>query len=161
MRKLETAADIEDALSRLMPVALSDRAGEELDEMIDSLSGNSKVVGFNTAWRGKWKALGGVAAAVVFTALIFPDRRPDETKLSETVASPDAVESAKVVFLAESDRIEEVRDEGLFVDAGGSAVRKLRVRVVEESQVRDEETGIVVMLTEPREEMYMVPVSTF
>jgi len=52
-------------------------------------------------------------------------------------------------------------DEGLYIDTGGSAVRKVRIRVIEESQIRDEETGFVVMLTEPREEMYMVPVSNF
>ncbi len=67
----------------------------------------------------------------------------------------------ELIYLSESDRVEAMSDEGLFVDSGGSAVRKLRVRVIEESQIRDEETGIVVMLTEPREEMYMVPVSTF
>lgn len=66
-----------------------------------------------------------------------------------------------MVFLTGSDRVEDAEDEGLFVDTGGSAVRKIRFRVVEETQVRDEETGIIVMLTEPREEQYMVPVSTF
>jgi hypothetical protein len=52
-------------------------------------------------------------------------------------------------------------DEGLFVDSGGSAMRRLKVQVVEESKVRDNESGIVVTLCEPREEMYLVPVSTF
>ena len=64
-------------------------------------------------------------------------------------------------MLRQADRVEEVSDDGLYVDAGGSAVRRLRVRVVEESRMRDEETGIVVNLTAPREETYLLPISTF
>ena len=66
-----------------------------------------------------------------------------------------------MVVLAETDRVEEMSDAGLFVHAGGSAIRKLRVRVVEESRVRDRETGIELTVTAPRQETYLVPVSTF
>lgn len=161
MRKLETADDIENALGRLMPVALSERAGTELDEMIDSLSGNLEVEGSEPGWNVKWRVFGGIAAAAAFAALIFSSGPSSEKDLSDSTTRNVSDEAAEVVFLTESDRVEEVSDEGLYVDAGGSAVRKVRVRVVEESQLRDEETGIVVMLTEPREETYMVPVSTF
>ena len=70
-------------------------------------------------------------------------------------ASVETTTLPEMVFLSDVDRW-RISDEGLYVDSGGSAVRKVRVRVVEESQIRDEETGIIVMLTEPREEMYMV-----
>jgi hypothetical protein len=37
----------------------------------------------------------------------------------------------------------------------------MSVRVVGESRILDEETGIEVTLTEPRKEMYLLPVSAF
>jgi hypothetical protein len=40
-------------------------------------------------------------------------------------------------------------------------MRAMRLSVVEENNLLDEETGIVMQITEPREEFLLVPVSTF
>jgi len=158
VRRLETADDIEKALLGLMPVALSDRATEEIEGVIDELSGE---VSGKSAKFVNWPALTGVAAAIaVGLVVFFPDPEVAKDSANSNVSQADG-EVPEMVFLAESDRVEGVEDEGLFVDTGGSAVRKLRVRVVVESRLRDEETGFVVMLTEPRDEFYMVPVSEF
>lgn len=149
--------DIEKALLRLMPVAVNQDAQDRMDLMLDELAANEELVRFDFRKSVKWLAGGGIAAAfslgVYFT---LPHEETEGSPVSEqTDRQPD------LVFLSESDRVEGFSDEGLFVDTGGSAVRKVSIRVVGESRIRDEETGIVVMLTEPREEMYMVPVSTF
>lgn len=152
MREADPHREMEKALLRLMPVALSDSAQAALEAQIDELAGG-EVVRHDFSRMVKW--LGGIAAAVAvgFFALSFGIR--------ETAALAETAPDDGILVLTESERMENVRDEGLFVDAGGSAVRKMRVRVVGESKIRDRETGIEVTLTEPREEMYLVPVNTF
>ena len=63
--------------------------------------------------------------------------------------------------MGESDRIESMTDEGWQEDADGTAMRALRLSVVEENSLRDEETGIVMQVSEPREEILLMPVSAF
>jgi hypothetical protein len=161
MRKLETANDIEKALAGLMPVALSGRACDEIEDMLDELAGDAQFVEFKSAKLGKWAVVGGAAAAVALVLVVISSGSAAKKAVSVSSLEQLADDAPELVFITESDRVEGVRDEGLFVDAGGSAIRKVRVRVIEKRQMRDEETGIIVMLTEPREEMYMVPVSTF
>jgi hypothetical protein len=152
MREADPQGEMERALMRLMPVALSDSAQAAMDARINELAGGA-VVRHDFSRMVKW--LGGIAAAaaVGFFAL--------SPGIRKTAALAETAPDDGMLVLTESDRVENVRDEGLFVDAGGSAVRKMRVRVVGESRIRDRETGIEVTLTEPREEMYLVPVSTF
>ncbi len=152
--------EMEKALSRLMPVAVSEDAQDRMDEMLDELAGDSEVTRFDFRKSAKWLAAGGIAAALGLGAYVSVPDQINPLKAIEFVSNQNDLEP-ELIFLSESDRVEGVSDEGLYIDSGGSAVRKVRIRVVGESQIRDEETGIVVMLTEPREEMYMVPVSTF
>lgn len=154
--------EMEKALLRLMPVAVSEDAQQRMDTILEELAGDSKVAHFDFRKPVRWVAGAGVAAALGFG--VFLSLSPRESPAKGAVSAPVTPSSdllPELVFLSEMDRVEGFSDEGLYVDSGGSAVRKVRVRMVEESQIRDEETGIVVMLTEPREEMYMMPVSTF
>lgn len=161
MRKLETATDVERALRELMPVALSEQSQHEIGEMLEDLSG-SESRGMGRKARMRRVLFGGAAAAALLVCgfTFFPVMIPEQAR--PVIASQSSNEAAgEMELLSESDRVEKVLDEGLFVDSGGSAVRKVRVRMVEESRFQDKETGIIVMLTEPREEMYMLPVSKF
>lgn len=157
-----TFDEMEKALLRLMPVAVSEEAQHRMDALLEDLSCDSKVTGFDFR-RPLRRVVGtGLAAALGFG--IFLSLPPGESPTIALGNTPDANSSdlpPELVFLSEADRVEGFSDEGLYVDSGGSAVRKVRVRMIEESHIRDEETGIVVMLSEPREEMYMMPVSTF
>lgn len=154
--------EMEKALLRLMPVAMEEEAQERMEAMLDGLAGDSKVVRSDFRKPSRWLAGTGIAAALGLGVYLSIPRQnsPVESVKSVPVAAQSDL-PPELVFLSETDRVEGMSDEGLYIDTGGSAVRKVRIRVVVESQVRDEETGIVVMLTEPREEMYMVPVSTF
>ncbi len=153
MREVDPCDEMEKALMRLMPTALSKTVQAEMDAQIDELAGSHGVLRHDFSRWAKW--LGGMAAAVAIGVFAFP--------FGDQVAAPivGSVEDDGMVLIAELDRVENVRDEGLFVDAGGSAVRKMSVRVVGESRILDEETGIEVTLTEPRKEMYLLPVSAF
>ena len=161
MQKPERFAEIEDALTRLMPVGVSESMQSEIEDQLEELCGDAEVAAPSVVKFPKWIAASGIAAAVVLGFVFFP--RPGNADGDLTSRQVVAISEAPgVVVLDETaDRVERVSDEGLFVDSGGSAVRKVRVRVIGESMMRDEETGIVVTLAEPREEMYLVPVSTF
>lgn len=153
MRESDHCEEMEKALMRLMPVALSDSAQGAIEERIDVLAGGGGEVVRNDFSRwSKW--IGGIAA--VLAAGVFAIHSGTRETSPLVAVAPDGM-----VVLAETDRVEDVSDAGLFVDAGGSAVRKFRIRVVEESRVRDRETGIELTLTAPREETYLLPVSTF
>jgi hypothetical protein len=52
-------------------------------------------------------------------------------------------------------------DEGWVADPDGSAMQAVRLRMVSEDVVRDEETGYTVTVSEPREEVLLMPVSDF
>ena len=147
--------EMEKALARLLPVSIGEGAQARMEDMIDGLAGESETQKISLFPTWKWLATAGIAAVLSLGAFLTFSSDPANKTTTALIETPE------MVFLSESDRVEKVSDEGLYVDSGGSAVRKVRVRVIEESRIRDEETGIVVMLTEPREEMYMVPVSTF
>lgn len=152
MRETDQNDEMEKALMRLMPVALSDSAQASMDARIDELAGVQVVTHDFSRW-AKW--LGGIAAAVAIGVFALPFGNWKAAPLVDLTADDE------MIVLNELDRVENVRDEGLFVDAGGSAMRKMSVRVIGESTIRDAETGIEVTLTEPREEMFLMPISTF
>lgn len=160
MREAVRYDAMEKALLRLMPAALSETAQAGIEAQLDELSGSAELLSGNAellrhdfSRRAKW--LGGIAAAVTIGVFAFPFGNQESAPLVG-IAEDDGM-----VVITELDRVENVLDEGLFVDAGGSAVRKMSVRVVGESRILDEKTGIEVTLTEPRREMYLLPVSTF
>jgi hypothetical protein len=66
-----------------------------------------------------------------------------------------------MVLVGESDRVEAMTDEGWQEDSDGAPMQATRLRVVEENSLLDEQTGIVMQVSEPREEIFLMPVSTF
>jgi len=153
MREADRYDAMEKALLQLMPAALSETAQAGMEAQLDELSGSAEVLRHGFPHWAKW--LGGIAAAVTIGVFAFPFGSQESAPLVG-IAEDDGM-----VVITELDRVEKVLDEGLFVDAGGSAVRKMSVRVIGESRILDEETGIEVTLTEPRREMVLLPVSTF
>lgn len=151
MREADRYEEMEMALMRLMPVAQSDEAQAAMESQIDELA-CCGLVRHDFSRRAGW--IGGLAAALAAGVFAISSGTREAAPLA-------GMEPSGMVVLAETDRVEEMSDAGLFVDAGGSAIRKLRVRVVEESRVRDRETGIELTVTAPRQETYLVPVSTF
>lgn len=162
MRELKTPTDIEKALGNLMPVALSERAVEEIENSLDQLIGESDErmpVSFPC---GLWKMISGIAAIAVAGFFVISAIPPDKAAVTAETSEDDFYsESSDFIVLNQTDRVEEVEDQGVFIDQRGSAVRRVRVRVIGERRMRDEQTGIVMKLTEPREETYIVPAMNF
>jgi hypothetical protein len=148
---------IETILARLMPSALSQDGQSEIAAMIDDLAG-PEVVRISSSQRpGRWMIGGGIAAALAGSLAALP--------LIQSVSKSQSTAALEgplgIVLVSESDRIESMTDEGWQESADGSAMHALRLSAVEENSVRDEESGMVVQISEPREEIFLAPISNF
>ncbi len=74
-------------------------------------------------------------------------------------ASDDA--DGDLEWVGSSDHVGEPEDAGFLADEDGGVHRLLRCRVVEEEVIRDGRSGTLMRVTGPREELMLVPVSTF
>jgi hypothetical protein len=151
---------IETILSRLMPPALSQDGQFEIDAMIDELAApEQKVVAQSSSGRWMVRAVagGGIAASVAgLLALIsMSDGFPGSEMVK--VAAP----VHEFTLVSESDRVESMTDEGWQEDLNGSAVHALRLVAVEENHVKDTESGMVMMISETREEILYSPINAF
>ncbi len=158
MHKLDP---IETILARMMPPALSAEGQRGIEDMLDELAGPlPQIIPVKPWFRRPW--VRGVAAAGIAAAVLLPLASP---RLLQTAPMPVVVleqESADgVVLVGESGRIKSISAQGWQENPDGTALRTLRMRVVEENQFLDEETGIVMLVSEPREEYLLMPVSAF
>jgi hypothetical protein len=151
---------VETILARLIPSALSENGQEEIETMLDDLAANraDTVKGERGFPRSFWMLGSGIAAAAAGVLLVF--QAPGTEAPAPVVATPLEAPSG-LVLVSESDRIESMVDEGWSEDGDGLAMRSLRMNVVEESRFLDEETGIVMQFSQPREEVLLMPVSAF
>lgn len=97
--------------------------------------------------------------AAVFAGLLAALPVVQSTSRGQSVAALTA--PLGIVLVSVSDRIESMTDEGWQESSDGSAMHALRLSAVEENSVRDEETGMVVQISEPREEILLTPISAF
>jgi hypothetical protein len=146
---------IEVIMARLMPPALSEEGQLEIETLIDDLAGpeSEKIVGIS--WFTRCLIGGGMAAAIGALCAVFPMIR-DAPQPQVAVTSP-AESLSGLVLVSESDRIESVTDDGWREDSEGSSMRAVRLKAVQENNVRDEKSGMVVRISQPREEILMTP----
>jgi hypothetical protein len=156
---MQTPDPVESILARLMPPALSEAGNRSIGSMLDDLASEAPAchaVPAERPHRGWW--LGGIAAAGVAAAWLLPlTGRPGANPVATAPAEP----AANVVLVGQSGRIESMTDEGWHDEADGSAMQALRLNVIEEESVLDKETGIIMQIREPREEILLMPVSSF
>ena len=144
---------------------MSDEGQREIEAMLDELAGavpaeaGIAAAPSGTSWN-RWMIAGGIAAAGVAAAWVFPlISRPSASPV--VAVNRSGSPPAEFILVGESDRIESMTDEGWQEDPDGSAMRAVRLSVVEENSLLDEETGIVMQVSEPREEIFLMPVSAF
>ncbi len=70
--------------------------------------------------------------------------------------------SSELVVLKTTNRVDGLEDDGLILPLDGSAPHyRYRYHVIDEERVRDEKTGTVITLRQPRQEVVTVPVTQF
>lgn len=152
---------IETVMARLMPPAMSQQSQMDLEAMIDDLAGPEMSRGVSAARQtGRWLLGGGIAAALGALLAVFPTHKDVETPLAQASMATEGFSSG-LVLLSESDRVESMTDEGWREDASGSALHAVRLNVIKENQLRDEESGMLVQISEPREETLLMPINSF
>lgn len=152
---------LEQSLERMVPVALSRRASGELDETIDALALQS---GEGRGNKGRMLVrLGGLAAAVMLGVFAVWDWFPGRADGvgGSVAAEPAAALALGVELIGQTDHFGEPSDGGLVIGEDGRMHRVLRYEMVGEELLRDARDGSVVRLVEPREEIVLVPVSSF
>ena len=154
--------EIEAALARLMPPALSQDCQLEIEAMFDELAGPEveEFVEMPVPGRShRWMIASGIAAVLAALAAVFPVTKSAHSPLAKAIS---AVESTPgLVLVGESDRVESMSDEGWQEDSDGSAMHAVRLNVVAENSLQDEETGIIMQVSEPREEILFTPITAF
>lgn len=152
---------VESILARLMPPAMSEAGQGRIEAMLDALaSETAQAPPVQSATWLRRLLRGGMAAAAVLALLVLPLVHPPSS-WSFATALPLVDAARGLVLMDESDRIESMKDEGWQDDAEGSTMRAMRLNVVKENHLFDQETGIVMQVSEPREELLLMPVSTF
>ncbi len=154
---MQTPDPVETILARLIPAALSEQGLRDIESMIDELApaGTSPI----KPWFRR-RRTAGIAATGIAAALLLPLLAPD-SPISDSVSSAATRPLPGFVLVSESDTIRSMSDEGWQEDNTGSAMRALRLNIIEENSLLDEATGIVMQISEPREEVLLMPVSTF
>ena len=159
---MQAPDSIETIMARLMPPALSQDCQFEIEAMIDDLAG-AELANVTEISSGRWLVRcvigGGIAAAIGALIAVVPMIQGSPE--AQVVVHQPARESSGFVLVSESDRIESMTDEGWQEDPDGSALHALRLNAIEENSVRDEESGMVVQISEPREEILLMPISAF
>jgi hypothetical protein len=156
---MHDAHSVETILARLMPSALSETGQHEIEAMIDELAATSQVSAPSGHPWLRRIAVGGIAAAGVAAACVFP--MVQHPAAPATATSPTASHAPGFVLVGESDRVESMTDEGWLENQDGSTMQATRLSVIEENTLRDVESGIVISISEPREEILLMPVSAF
>jgi len=152
----------------LMPVALSEPATTSIHSMLDELAGVKTISSVVPKSPGNPKTIPWYAAAAAVAGLLA---------ISPWLASPalekigyhsnyelkQSIETTdqNMRIIDESTHLAWFEDEGWIDDPDGGALHAVRMRVVEEDRLLDEETGLIVHIFSPREEMLLMPVSTF
>lgn len=145
----------------LMPVALSENATCSIHTMLDELSEADTVSGKPII--PPWHAAAAAVAGLLAVSAWFASPAIENVAFSASSTKGSTIEepAQTMVLVDESTRLAWVEDEGWLSDPDGGALRAVRMRVVEEDRLLDEETGLIVHVTSPREEMLLMPVSTF
>lgn len=173
---------IEDKLSQLIPSSVSEEGQMKMEESIDELADSSSnvaetatpVASSEDAPRqtGKgssfwpWKVAAAIVLLVV-PAVMFKWNPSSVDSLSPTsLAVTDPVSevwgSSELVILKATNRVDGLEEDGLILPLDGSGPHyRYRYHVIDEERVRDEKTGTVITLRQPRQEVVTVPVTQF
>ena len=155
---------IETILARLMPPAMSQSGQHGIAAMLDELAASANPAAVVRPAAAVWTRrllAGGIAAAGVAAALIFSSASSPSSATWANPSTPAMVRPTGLVLVGESDRVEAMTDEGWQEDSDGSPMQATRLSVVEENSLLDVQTGIVMQVSQPREETFLMPVSSF
>jgi len=165
---MQAPDSIEATLHRLMPPGLSEAGLGSIEEMLDELAGAGEAesvavvpVGVIKSGGSRWTFIAsGIAASLAAVLALNLDPKPGQAEMA-VMDAPVAARALGLVLLGGVNHIQEMSDAGWIAAPDGMAMEATRVRLVEANTYRDEETGVLVEVSEPREEILLTPISAF
>jgi hypothetical protein len=150
---------VEEILARLMPVSMSEGAEVRIRAAIEQSTQKSWV---DAPSRPVWVArlLWSGAAVAVLTWGVWRSQTPDGTPAPKDLAQVSP-QGGELVSLSHSASLQSVEEDRWQDGAQGRVLKSLRLRMVAEQQILDKETGIVMTVREPHEELVLYPVTAF
>jgi len=172
---MDNYQSIEDKLNGLLPPSISEQGQSLMGDAIDQLAGletaeiAKAVESANRPWPSSesWKAGGSwkAAAALALLALpvvIFLNKEESSPSVARLDSGGETLHLSELVVLSSINRVDGREDDGLIIPENGSSPHyRYRYRVTDEEQVRDDETGTVITLRQPRQEIVTIPVTQF
>jgi len=163
---------LEQGLEKLMPSAVSDEAhkawSEEIELRLQEME--AKEVDLDQAGNRRFRLSGLIAAAAACMVIGFGIAatfysETSANSASEQIVSQDSSEkrNKSLYEILSSSKIVQSQQEVGFVEEKVHQIpmRKVRYRILDTAKLRDSETGVVVTITEPREEVLIEPVESF
>jgi len=157
---------IEEKLAQLVPPALSDEGQRKLEDLIDDFSGvdtdleKSNVGRFPKGWM--WKAVAVLALStslVIIRSTLVPEER---TALLTHYDQATHDKTSEMVVLTSTELISGQENDGLIVPQDGTTPHyRYRYHVIDEEQVKDPDSGLVITLRQPRQEVLTIPITQF
>jgi hypothetical protein len=162
---MESPEDIEKALARLMPSAISEKGQRSMEDLIDSLAAGEAVVELSPVKKPSrlpWFGFGGIGAAAAAVVVAFSLPQGESPAVVENApVRENSSSKADVVLIGSSEFVEDAVPEDWMSETDGVPHQAWRVRVVDQERLRDVETGYEVLVSRPREEVRLMPVTSF
>jgi len=156
-----------------MPSAISEKGQQSMEALIDSLAaGETVAVELPSVKKPShlpWFGLGGIGAAAAAVVVAFSLSPGESGSGSRAVAKnnsvptveADSVSNDGLVLIGSTEVVEDAVPEDWMSETNGVPQRAWRVRVVDQERLRDVETGSEFVISRPREEVRMMPVTSF
>ena len=151
---------IENKLRNLAPSSLSEGGVMRMNETIDSLAGVDAEM---PSRQRRWQKIAAVLALLAIPVFVisYQGRSVDASSVDLTPKENHARDS-KMVVVHTSDHVDVSVEDGLIIPVSGEAAHyRYRYYIVDEAQMRDAQSGLVVTIRQPREEILTVPVTQF
>ncbi len=165
---------IEDKLRQLAPASISEDGQAMLGQAIDQLAGvephQSQMRGggnptANIHSRIKhwpWRKIAAALAVLTVPTMMWLDQDDSSPSLTTTASPGDPLAASELVILKSTNRIDGRVEDGLIIPRDGSNPHyRYRYSVTDEEQVRDAQTGTIITLRQPRQEVVTIPVTQF
>lgn len=161
---MEPFNSIEEKLAQLVPPALSDEGQRKLEDLIDDLSGahedpaqtNARTLPQGLVWVTVAAVLLLSASIVLVQSTFSPEEKTTITPLNDHGGIQE------MVVLTSTKLIDGRENDGLIVPSDGTAPHyRYRYHVIDEEQVKDPDSGIIITLRQPRQEILTIPITQF
>jgi hypothetical protein len=169
---MKSPEEMEKALQRLIPPALSERAQADVSTMLVSLAASAPPASTKakeairvSAWRWPLSIAAAVAIAAVSVASWSPSLGPSDKIAAVTSNSaaptPNAEGETSPVLIDRMLVTDGMTVEGTLTAADGSVINQVNRRVQTRERYRDAKKGYLITISETRDEKVYLPKKGF